>query len=86
MIVFFLFIRPDVFEKALNIFVNNEMLERMSNTTETVLFHLLPFVFLKKKCIDRAKLVVERLGKSQLKSHWMVKSLLKKSFREGAWN
>ena len=78
------FIRAEVFEKALNIFVNNEMLEGMSSTKETVLFHLLPFVFLKKKTIDRAKLVVDRLGKLQLKTHWMVKSLLKKSLKEGA--
>ena len=78
------FIRAEVFEKALNIFVNIEMLEGMSSTKETVLFHLLPFVFLKKKTIDRAKLVADRLGKLQLKTHWMVKSLLKKSLKEGA--
>jgi hypothetical protein len=83
MMVVFSLVRTNVFEKALDIFVNNEMLERMSK--ETVLFHLLPFVFLKKKSIDRAKLVVDRLGKSQLKSHWMVRRLLKKSLREGTW-
>jgi predicted nucleotidyltransferase len=85
MMVFFSLVRADVFEKALDIFVSNEMLERMSSIKESVLFHLLPFVFLKKKSIDRAKLVVDRLGKSQLKSHWMVKSLRKKSSREGTY-
>ena len=85
MMVFFSLVRTNVFEKALDIFVNNEMLERMSSTKETVLFHLLPFVFLKKKSIDHAKLVVDRLGKSQLKSHWMVRRLLKKNLREGTW-
>ena len=68
-------LRTEVFEKSLSILLSDEMFEKMSSRTETVLFHLLPFVFLKKKSIDRTKLVVDRLGKSRLKSHWMVKCL-----------
>ena len=80
----FFLLRTEVFEKALGIFLSAAMFKKMSSTTETVLFHLLPFVFLKKKSIDRAKLVVDRLGKSQLKSHWLVGCLLKKRLKEGA--
>lgn len=59
------------------------MLEGMSVEQESLLFFLLPFVFLKKRSVERAKRVVDRLGESQLKSHWMVKCLRKKNLRDG---
>ena len=77
-------VRNEVFEKSLDILLSSKMFEQISCTKETILFCVLPFVFLKKKSIDRAKLVIDRLGKSPLKSHWLVKGILKKKIREGA--
>lgn len=61
------------------------MLKRLSCTRDTVLFHILPFLFLRKNSLDRAKFVLDRLLNSQLKTQCMVKSLRKKRLIEGTW-
>lgn len=60
-----------------------ELLKESSSVAETILFQLLPFIFFTSKHVDRAKLVVESLGESLLKSHWIVKCLQTKTVKEG---
>ncbi|XP_028404436.1 HEAT repeat-containing protein 1-like isoform X2 [Dendronephthya gigantea] len=72
----------DVFEKAIDVFLSDEMFKRLSCTKDAILFYVLPFLFLKKNSLDRAKIALDRLLKSQLKAQCMVKSLRKKRLIE----